>query len=254
MNTSCTLCPENEFQPNYGQTSCSKCAQGSSYALEPGSASCSLCNSTDIIVNPVALSTSYCSIDFITDNEFSIKGGGPSEISFASLLPDGLEPSSARVVLSTLPQYGKLYQLDENKQLAENLYDYFFAPVEIQEQYVSSVVHCTNWLSGRSYNQTIGEPDVMTTVSSSNAWAGFDADNGVAEITLKFDTALYMTGIVIYENIGGGAVTKIEALTPSGDFSVIWTGDPLPTGLLVMRQFQPTICPTNFITDTLRLT
>ncbi|KMS93608.1 hypothetical protein BVRB_029760, partial [Beta vulgaris subsp. vulgaris] len=198
LDPACKLCLINEFQPNSGQTSCLKCTLGSSYTMSPGAASCTFCNSTDVATNPdlLSLSTSYCAIGFMADNEVSTKGGQHSEIDFASLLPEGLDPSQARVLLSTIPQYGNLHQLDDEDALADNFYDYFFSSIEIQEQYVSGVVHCSNWLPDRLPNATIGRPDVSKAGSFPRAWSPFDGDNGIAGITLKFKTPLYMTGVV----------------------------------------------------------
>lgn len=256
LATSCTACPANTAQGNPGQTSCVPCVAGKSYALQAGAASCTLCP-TDIVASPTSINVSrtICAVDLHLANDVAVDAAAPVVVvDFRAMLPAGLAPGAARVTVFNVPKYSDLVQLAGNGTALDDFADYFVAPVALTRQYVARVVSVTAALGARPASALVGQPDAGSG-SSPNAYAPCDANNNNANVTVAFATPVYLTAVHIYENTGGGAVSRIEALRPdTGAFVTIWSGTPLGVGLSSARDFQPPICPTTFPTDTLRLT
>ncbi|CEO99535.1 unnamed protein product (mitochondrion) [Plasmodiophora brassicae] len=254
FNTSCMPCPVSMFQPKTGAVSCEPCVPGRTFTAQPGAAQCAPCNGTlSLHDSRLPLSTTLCRASYQIPNPVATTGGSISYIEFAPLLID-MTPSDARVIIRSMPQYGTLHQVAEDgiSVADDDVGQYQYAPIGIMPQWVDHVVDVTSSAAGYPAGALVGASDVRLSGSSSNAWS----PDGpvVATLTVGFAEAVYTTGVSVYENTGGGAVQRIEAQRPDGRWATIWSGAVLPVGLTAMRTWQPPICPTNFPTQTLRLT
>lgn len=100
--------------------------------------------------------------------------------------------------------------------------------------------------------QATGAPDTPVDGDHGTAWASKGPDMGVVTLELTYDRAVRVDGVRIHETLAPGAVAKVEALGPDRTWVVVWEGTstvrPSPSF------FEPTVTPTAFATDRIRLT
>lgn len=76
--------------------------------------------------------------------------------------------------------------------------------------------------------QTLGVPNVDAYGDNSNAWAPFNADDGVETISVGYDIPVFADSVFIRESLGNGFVTRVEVIRQSDGVPVeVW---PLSTG------------------------
>lgn len=79
--------------------------------------------------------------------------------------------------------------------------------------------------------QATGAPDVKVAGDAPEAWCPGARDDGFATLELEFATAAAATGVRVRQNVGPGAIHKVEAIAPDGSVHLWWQGrDPFLPG------------------------
>jgi hypothetical protein len=73
-------------------------------------------------------------------------------------------------------------------------------------------------------NQATGAPNVIGYGDNPQAWAPKEADAGIEWLQVGFVKPVNATGIRIRQNVGGGAIIKVELLDDKGDRHTIFEG------------------------------
>lgn len=72
--------------------------------------------------------------------------------------------------------------------------------------------------------QATGKPNVDVYGDNAKAWAPEEKNKGVETLEVTFTKAVYAEGVRIRENLGSGAVTKLELKDIDGVYHTVWTG------------------------------
>lgn len=75
-----------------------------------------------------------------------------------------------------------------------------------------------------SAKQATGKPNVDVYGDNSKAWAPEEKNKGTETLEVTFTKAVYAEGVRVRENLGDGAVTKIELKDISGVYHSVWAG------------------------------
>lgn len=82
-----------------------------------------------------------------------------------------------------------------------------------------------------SAKQATGVPDVDTYGDNAKAWAPEEKNKGTETLEVTFTKAVYASGVRVRENLGSGAVTKLELKDIDGKYYTIWEGTDTTEGL-----------------------
>jgi hypothetical protein len=250
-HTSCNQCPTNTYQSSSGQVSCKVCTAGSTYQSNTGQSFCQDCSKIPLTSSKLSLSSSLCGQTFNFNSTETASNDLVIDFSHIS------DSKNATVVINNLPRIGKIYQavtVNGTVTKGRDFDDYKFSVTQRESQYASSVISCNAALTNRPCSAILGKPDVNSYGSSPNAWAPYDNNEGAGLITLGFDTSVFISGVVIYENFGAGAVTRLEAYdNQTQAWETFMTATPVE-GFNVYRKNTPSVCPTTFSTNKIRVT
>jgi hypothetical protein len=72
--------------------------------------------------------------------------------------------------------------------------------------------------------QLLGKPDVEHYADDSRAWAPKEADKGIEWVMVGYDKAVNATEVRVRQNIGPGAIIKIELIDTDGKSHTVWEG------------------------------
>lgn len=102
-----------------------------------------------------------------------------------------------------------------------------------------------------SAQQTAGAPDVAKYGDSVYAWAPKEKNKGIVTLELTYADPVYATNIRILENLGSGAVTKVELKDIDGTYHEVWTGTDPTQGL---NYLQVNLSQRSYKSNTVRIT
>jgi hypothetical protein len=263
----CLECEINTFQDQPGQDACLSCAGGVEYTPGTGAVTCLSCNITDVVDTEAALASfssdlaiprivvhKQCSNRVVLPDDNGVVDG--TVLSLLLELPTF--PGTTVTRLLTLPSGGALFQAVEDEEgggytLGQALADTFQTPPKPVFQFAEAAM-ATHEATDRPASAAVGPNDAPLDESSSHAWAPFDNNGGLAAIELTYATAVFATGVNIYQNYGQGAVLKIEALDEdTGGWRLIW-GDYQNRNQELDFVLKPNVCETLHRTRTLRIT
>ncbi|MFA5995865.1 MAG: hypothetical protein WCW27_01020 [Patescibacteria group bacterium] len=86
-----------------------------------------------------------------------------------------------------------------------------------------------------SAKQATAEPNVETYGDNSRAWAPAEKNKGTQTLELTYTKAAVPTGIRIHENLGSGAVSKVEVKNIDGEYKTVWQGTDKTEGLAYLQ-------------------
>lgn len=72
--------------------------------------------------------------------------------------------------------------------------------------------------------QMTGKPDVENYTDDTRAWAPKEADKGIEWVKLTYDKAVNATEVRVRQNIGPGAIIKVELIDTDGKSHTVWEG------------------------------
>ncbi|MEG3619340.1 hypothetical protein V5T82_12805 [Magnetovibrio sp. PR-2] len=76
-----------------------------------------------------------------------------------------------------------------------------------------------------SADQAKDEPNTFTYGDIETAWTADDYDDGTPDwLEVTYDTAVYATGLTIYESYNNGFVYQVDLIDANGKYNTIWTG------------------------------
>ena len=79
-----------------------------------------------------------------------------------------------------------------------------------------------------SPEQLLGPPDAQAGASNQNAWCSQEPDSGFEWVEAHFEARDRPRAVLVRETSASGAVVQIEAQDGSGQYKVIWAGEPNP--------------------------
>jgi hypothetical protein len=98
--------------------------------------------------------------------------------------------------------------------------------------------------------QMTGAPDVPIAGDHAGAWASLREDMGEVVIDLDYADAVRIDGVRIHETFNPGAVARVYARAPSGQWDLLWEGRAVAD--LLHRWFEPAVS-TSYETTAIRL-
>jgi hypothetical protein len=123
-------------------------------------------------------------------------------------------------------------------------------------QFVARVVSFTSEYSNTNWTSAnlIGEPTSGNLYGdTTRAWCP-SVDNENQMLELEFESPVYIEKVNVYENLRGGAVTKIETYNPiNNEYSTLWSCES-PTLIEHYNIFSPSFDCVQFMSNRIRLT
>ena len=245
----CTLCPANTYQASEGSTECLPCRYGETFSLE-GASECQTCATKRSGINEVYPLKSGCTLKTLMD---------PS-MPHLVILGNGSEGDNSQYSLTSLPRYGALHQVIENEDgslsKGEPLFDAFVTSFRPSEQYAEWANATSESREGHSISSVLGKKDVHKYGDSRKAWSPVARSDGSADILLLgYEEAVYVHRVDVFENFHPGSVTYIEAYNFEDDsWYTLYSGEASVRDVdQSLRVFSPTLCPSLFATNLIRL-
>lgn len=246
LETSCALCPINTFQSDEGATKCLSCSYGENYA-DVGATECISCASDRAVASTLASDSTGCSL--VTTME-------PADDYVITLGND----ESLQYSLVSLPRYGNVFQVVEQPDgslvKGDPLFDAFvtsFRPEGMDATFANST---STARPDNPISSILGSKDVYLYEESTKAWSPVARSDGLEDqIVLGYPKSVHVHSVDVHESLNPGAVTKIEAFNYDDQtWYSLWSGSvQLQSVDLALRTFSPTLCPTFFATDLIRL-
>ena len=244
LATECSLCGMNEYQPDAGQTTCLQCKIGTTFSLA-GAAECSPCSTER-----------RAPVSGLTVDETQCE----TPVAFTPLSDHIIQFSSdptKRVIVNSVARYGQVYQVEEINGVLRrgaSLLDAFSTAYFPSSEFASSVFSYSSQRVGQEAKNILGAPDILDYGESPRAWSpAARSDNVDDQIVVGFDTAVHVHSVTIYETYNTGTIVAIEAYNAAErTWEALWTGERVPSGS-VIREFSPSLCPTFFITNRIRI-